>query len=613
MYNNLVYFLVVLFVFTTYQPADGLVFEWVTNAFIGLGLFLSFWMWCRSLFTRLTLRIMEGQGGSLVYQRLVTRLTMVALAFYTIDVFFLGLKDFIVWIPLAGRSEMITGLLGLGAFGLYLSVLWGEAHRAYRMIYSSRLNRGRFVFSQLRLNLPILIPFLILSLLADLAALWPYDWGQQWLDTTTGEIVFVAVFMSVLVVLFPALIRPLWGLKPLPAGPKREAIEKFCNRTGFNYSDIMLWPLYEGEGLTAGVMGMVKRWRYILITKSLLALLDEDELDAVMAHELGHVKLHHLGFYLFFFLGYLVAMYSLFDLSVYLLLISNLGMEMITAAEGDASTLLTVFMSAPVVILLILYFRFIFGAFMRNFERQADLYAYRVTGTISGLVSSLEKIALFSGQSRDVPSWHHFSVAQRVDFLQKCEAEPTQVNRHNKKVRLMIVAYVLVLVAIWMGGQTVSRYGLGGEANRRVAVNILKVQIERDPHQAQPRRLLGDVYYEDGSLDLAQNEYEIALALAPNDPEIMNNLAWTLVTKENPSLRDKSRALVLAERAAEIKPAAHILDTLAEALYVNGRFEEALAVGNQAMEKVGPKDDQAHFEKQLEKFEQALDEPAERP
>ena len=109
------------------------------------------------------------------------------------------------------------------------------------------------------------------------------------------------------------------------------------------------------------------------------------------------------------------------------------------------------------------------------------------------------------------------------------------------------------------------------------------------------------------------DEYEIALALSPDDPELMNNLAWTMVTRENVTPREKSRALLLAGRAVEIKPAAHILDTLAEALYVNGRYEEALEVGSQAMEKLGPKDDRTHFEKQLEKFKQALGEPAERP
>ena len=508
---------------------------------------------------------------------------------------------------------MVTGLLGLSVFGLYLAVLWGEAHQAYLLIYRSRMNRQQFVWSQLRLNLPILIPYLCLTLITDLVKLWPFDWGQQWLDTETGETVLVAVFITALVAVLPALIRPLWGLKSLPAGPKREAIEKFCERNDFQYADIMLWPLYEGEGLTAGVMGLVKRFRYILITRSLLALLDEDELDAVMAHELGHVKMHHLAFYLFFFLGYLVVIFSLYYLSIFLMMFLGIGMEILIAAESELSTETALLAGAPYVILLILYFRFVFGVFMRNFERQADLYAYGVTGTISGLVSSLEKIALFSGQSRDVPSWHHFSVAQRVEFLRQCEAEPALVKKHHRKVRLMIVTYVVVLVAIWFGGQAVSRYGLGGDANRRIAVHYLQAQIERDPHKAEPHRLLGDIYYGDEKYDQALNEYETALALSPDDPELMNNLAWTMVTKDNPSLREKSRALLLAERAVEISQAAHILDTLAEALYVNGRFEEALEVGNRAMEKIGPKDDKAYFEKQLKKFENALDEPAERP
>ena len=609
MYNNLVYFLVVLFVFTTYQPADGLVMGWVSNAALGLLIFLTFWMWCRNLFARLALRVLEGHGGgSLVYQRLVTRLTMAALALYTIDVFFLGLKDLIVWLPLVGRSEMLSGLLGLGAFGLYLAVLWAEAFRAYRLIYRSQLSRGKFVLSQLRLNLPILLPYLTLSLLLDLAALWPYDWGQDWLNTDTGQAVFVVVFMSVLVVVFPALIRPLWGLKPLPAGPKREAIENFCQQSGFKYADIMLWPLYEGEGLTAGVMGLVKRWRYILITRSLLDLLDQDELDAVMAHELGHVKHHHLSFYLFFFIGFFLA--SLWVLGVfYFILIMALGSLNLLSMVKD-QTLFGILNGVPFLVILVFYFRFIFGVFMRNFERQADLYGYRVTGTINGLVSSLEKIAFWSGQSRDVPSWHHFSIAQRVEFLRQCEAKPALVKRHHRKVRVMIVTYVVVLAAIWFSGLAVNQYVSGKQWKLTRAIHILQKEIEANPHSAEPHNLLAEIYFLEKNYEQAQEEYETALALAPNDPEIMNNLAWTLVTKENPSLRDKSRGLLLAEQAVEISPSSHILDTLAEALYVNERPKEALEVIDRAIERAGPKDDPAYLKKQREKFKQAIDEPS---
>ena len=37
--------------------------------------------------------------------------------------------------------------------------------------------------------------------------------------------------------------------------------------------------------ITAGVMGLIKNFRYILVTPSLLNLLEPAEVDAVIAHE----------------------------------------------------------------------------------------------------------------------------------------------------------------------------------------------------------------------------------------------------------------------------------------------------------------------------------------
>ena len=58
--------------------------------------------------------------------------------------------------------------------------------------------------------------------------------------------------------------------------------------------------------LTAGVMGLIKRFRYLLITPALLDLLEPEELKGVVAHEIGHVRKKHLIFYLGFFVGYVI-------------------------------------------------------------------------------------------------------------------------------------------------------------------------------------------------------------------------------------------------------------------------------------------------------------------
>ncbi|MBW2091411.1 MAG: M48 family metalloprotease, partial [Deltaproteobacteria bacterium] len=324
MFNNLVYFILVLLIYSAYQPSDEFILPRWSNLALGLAFLLAYYVLVRTAFARLrrqTDAFVQAKGNvSVAFHRLQMRFSILAIVFFAINVYFLGFKDLITMIPVVGRSVALTGLAGVILFALYLCLLWYESFESYAWMYGSRLTRYRFVRNQLQINAPIILPWLLLSAVADLITLMPQIGLKTWLDTAAGQIVFFLVFLGMLSVVFPVLVRFMWGLTPLPAGPHRSVIESFCAKTGFKYSEIMLWPLYEGEGLTAGVMGLIRRWRYILITRSLLSILDEDELGAVLAHELGHVKRHHLLFYLFFFIGYLVLAYSLFDLSFYILL-----------------------------------------------------------------------------------------------------------------------------------------------------------------------------------------------------------------------------------------------------------------------------------------------------
>ncbi|MDY6852362.1 MAG: hypothetical protein SV487_09870 [Thermodesulfobacteriota bacterium] len=204
MYNNIIYFILVLLVFTAYQPSDEPFLSW----WAGLGLSVLFFYLYRSLvrawFQRLQKSLGDGLGGgesSQRYSRLLTSLSILSLVFFTVNVYFLGLKDLILAVPLIGGSSALTGLTGLLIFALYLVILWSEAFAAYTAIYHGRLTRVRFVWSQIRFNLPIILPWLIISAAADLIALLPLSGFKEWLDSPVGQIVFFVAFMIGLVVL----------------------------------------------------------------------------------------------------------------------------------------------------------------------------------------------------------------------------------------------------------------------------------------------------------------------------------------------------------------------------------------------------------------------------
>ena len=142
----------------------------------------------------------------------------------------------------------------------------------------------------------------------------------------------------------------------------------------------------------------------------------------MIAHEIGHVKRRHLVLYLFFFIGFMLISFGISIVSYYLIF-QNAGMIKIILGMGLApETIFQIVSSVLLILGAIVYFRYLFGYFMRNFERQADGYVFQLFPTAQPLIDTFGKIVTSSGQSADKPNWHHFSIRQRVDFLRRCEA-----------------------------------------------------------------------------------------------------------------------------------------------------------------------------------------------
>ena len=91
--------------------------------------------------------------------------------------------------------------------------------------------------------------------------------------------------------------------------------------------------------------------------------------------------------------------------------------------------------------------------------------------------------------------------------------------------------------------------------------------------------------------------------MTPENASVLNNLAWLYATGPSP-FRNPQDALDLALKAVALSPAPDILDTLAEAYYINGRYADALSAINEAISEGGPQ--QSYFRKQKEKIEKAL-------
>ena len=112
------------------------------------------------------------------------------------------------------------------------------------------------------------------------------------------------------------------------------------------------------------------------------------------------------------------------------------------------------------------------------------------------------------------------------------------------------------------------------------------------------------MYYKHKRPDRVIEYYERALASAPDDPLILNNLAWTYA-EEGQRL---NYALNLSMRAVKLDAESSIyLDTYAELLHLLGRHAHAMAIMRQAL-ALEPTDGEhrAYLEGRMTKFRRAL-------
>jgi Flp pilus assembly protein TadD len=166
------------------------------------------------------------------------------------------------------------------------------------------------------------------------------------------------------------------------------------------------------------------------------------------------------------------------------------------------------------------------------------------------------------------------------------------------------VAFGLALLVIGYAGYAINFGEIGRTLSTRFFEKALLAEVEEKPTNPKLHNALASLYYQEGAYQEAIAHYEAAIGLAPRNVEALNNLAWLYATCEEEAYRNASKALLYAKAAAVISPVPHVLDTLAESHYVNGRYREAVAVIEEVIRRGPPDED--YYRRQREKFRQAV-------
>jgi Flp pilus assembly protein TadD len=133
-------------------------------------------------------------------------------------------------------------------------------------------------------------------------------------------------------------------------------------------------------------------------------------------------------------------------------------------------------------------------------------------------------------------------------------------------------------------------YNLGVALGRQGRVDEAIEQYRKAtalrPGFMEARKDLGVDLIQKGEIDEGVLQFEKVLEARSNDTETLNNLAWVLATSPESSVRNGTKAVVLAEQANHLSGDKNpeLIDTLAAAYAEAGRFPEAMSAANHALQ-----------------------------
>ncbi len=607
-YKNFLYFIIAVALFVTAPSAPNNLLPQFQDIIIIPFLVFLFSLHIKRTYQRFRKKHSDSGGGSVQFRNNYLRITNVsltkALIVFTLEIYLFDLKAIVMSVFRFGGVTFGGDVIILSIFILHFAIVWYWGYKTSGDIIYLSESISRFISDNIKFNLAIVIPWLMLTLGTDLLRILNIRWVTENSSSPLFQMMIFGLFLIIFLLVGPLLIVRLWDCKPLPEGYLRSEILKFTYGEGVKFKEILSWNSLSRSLLTAGVLGYFPFFRFLLITPELIKMLSTEEILAVVSHETGHVKRKHILYYLLLFIGFALISGGLISIINLIVLSSPMGIDLLTGTGGVFGIRsYNLMIGITSILIFILYFRFIFGYFMRNFEREADIYCFDSGIDPAHMISSFEKLGGGNNEKRG-SNWHHFSIVERIEFLEECRADRTTISAHRKKVKKGLLAYALVLISIIILTISPMVRSFSDGVEKNAVIKALKKGIEKSPMDHRLYSALASLYHETKNWESARDYYEKSLSIKYEQPETLNNLAWLLVTCEDETFRERKRGLRLAKAAAALKKEPHIFDTLAEAYLLNEKYEEAVRASETALAlETG---DKAYLEEQLKKMKKYL-------
>ena len=330
-------------------------------------------------------------------------------------------------LPAWEEHFILTGLLFFGILA-FSSGLIGIPFDLYRTFVIER----RHGFSTITLRLwaidllkglavsAVLTGVLMTAFLALLRFVPQSWWFWTW--------IVYAAFQMLMIWLYPIVIAPLFNrFEPIRNGELTEAIIALMAKVGLKTEGVYQVDAGKRSRHTNAYFTGLGKTKRIVLFDTLIASHTSEEIIAVLAHEIGHWKRRHiLKQLLFMEAASFVVLWIASHLIVWPLLTETFGFARPVPFVG---LLLAAALFSPLTILLTPAV----SATQRRFEREADAFAFGLTGSTAPLVNALKRLArdnLANLHPHPLYARFYYShppLAERIARLQELEQKHTLI------------------------------------------------------------------------------------------------------------------------------------------------------------------------------------------
>jgi Zn-dependent protease with chaperone function len=265
----------------------------------------------------------------------------------------------------------------------------------------------------------LVLACIIVELLYFIIRAAPQDW---WLIAWAAFLgLFVLLAQLAPIVLFPIFYK----FEPLQNDELKSRLVRLSERAGTRVRGVYKWNLSEKSKKANAALTGLGNTRRIILADTLLDNYSPDEIEAVLAHELGHhVHKHILKSILvqagITLVGFWAANWVL-----------HYAMERWHIFET-----LSDFANLPLLVLVSTVLSFLLlpaiNAFSRYNERQADRYAFRSIPNVEPFISSMNKLAEQNLAERSPSKWiewffhSHPAISRRVAAAEQWAKQPAK-------------------------------------------------------------------------------------------------------------------------------------------------------------------------------------------